>query len=102
MTIKEVMKAIHIKKLRREVEQYKPFTISVCYGLFGFDYKDSGCDIARIMASDIEGAIRKYFRRYERKYKEKSTKHLTYLNETTRNWGRVMVIDSRGYKTYWK
>lgn len=93
------MRARRIKKLRQRITKFKPYAVhwtKVCC-LFGA-YSD--CAVI-VMANSFEMAIKRFVRYEERKYKERSEYH-GCCTETDRNWGRLMVIDERGYKKFYR
>ena len=94
------MKARHIRKLRKIISEFKEFTVSIPVGLFGFD-SDYRCKRI-IRASDEIHAVRRYFKWYYRCYKERCEAHLDYPIECSRQWAKVMVEDSRGYKHFYR
>lgn len=93
------MKARHIKKLRKVVANFKEYTVSHSLGLFG-DFDGGGLCSKDIMASTQRMAVERYLRWYFRCYKQRNRFHTTQIVETTWNWGKFMVVDSKGYSRY--
>lgn len=93
------MKARRIKKLKQRISNFKPYLVcetSILH-LFGV-YEKEG---TTIMADSFEMAITRFIHYDERKYKERSEYHDCYT-ETERKWGKLMVIDERGYKRFYR
>lgn len=93
------MRARRIKKLRNRITKFKPYAVhetSICH-LFG-EYSD--CAVI-VMADSFEMAIKRFVRYDERINKERSEYHDCYT-ETDRRWGKLMVIDERGYKKFYR
>ena len=93
------MKVRHIKKLRKVVANFKEYEVSHSLGLFG-DFDGGGLCSKNIMAITPRMAVEKYQRWYFRHYKHHNKFHTTYIVETTWNWGKFMVVDSKGYSRY--
>ena len=90
------MKARYFRKLRAKVSYYQVIT---SYGLFGdFPSRDFG---NKILAKSFENAIERNNRRYEKKYKQKSN-YTGVCDETTEEWGKVKVVNDKGYKKYFR
>lgn len=92
------MKARQIKKLRQRISKFKPYAVhwtSICH-LFG-EYSDRA---EIVMADSFKMAITRFIHYDERKHKERSEYHDCYT-ETERKWGKLMVIDERGYKKFY-
>ena len=102
-----MIKAKYIKKLRKKVSQFKTYKMRECFGLFGFDYdyatkKDCPYHTDSIIKGlNPEHAILRYFRYYNRKYKIRHKNYAEWMNETTYKWGRFMIEDEKGYRTFW-
>lgn len=47
-----------------------------------------------------EEAVERYLKWYFRKYKCRNRHHTNNLAETSRWWGKFMVVDSKGYSRY--
>jgi hypothetical protein len=94
------MKARHIKKLRKVIANFKEYEVSYSSGLFGdFGVKEGEC-CKKIMARNPQEAIKRYLKWYFRKYKCRNRHHTDNLAETSRWWGKFMVVDSKGYSRY--
>jgi hypothetical protein len=93
------MRARRIKKLRNRISKFKPYL--VCETAFGqlFGVYDKDGEI--IMADSFELARKRFVRYDERYHKERSEYH-NCCTETDRCWGRLMVIDERGYKKFYR
>ena len=61
-------------------------------------YKENDIEIKA--ESEIH-AIKRYFKMYWRKYKQKSDNDKTMIS-TTHRWGTVRVTDSRGFSYYYR
>ena len=93
------MKAKHIKRLRLKIKAFNNYTVVESNRLFGcFEAKDKGVNI---MASNTQHAVRRYMQWYRRSMKQLHNEHFTLLRETTASWGKFLVIDNKGYKTYY-
>lgn len=93
------MKRRDVKKLRKKVANFKEYEVSYSLGLFG-NFYDGGLCCEAIKASNPKEAVERYLRWYFRYYKCRNAFHTNNLVETSWNWGRFMVIDSKGYKRY--
>ena len=93
------MKARRMKKLRQRISKFKPYLVCEVspIHLFGV-YREYG---TTIMADSFELAITRFIHYDEREYKERSEYHYCYT-ETERRWGKLMVIDERGYKKFYR
>jgi hypothetical protein len=93
------MKARRIKKLKNRISKFKPYAVhwTSVFHLFG-EYSD--CSVI-VMADSFKLAITRFIHYEERKYKERSEYHDCY-SETDRKWGKLMVIDERGYKKFYR
>lgn len=95
------MKARDVKRLREQVANFKEYDVSYSSGLFG-DFDDGGLCLEKITASNPRMAVERYLRWYFRYYKRRNQFHTTSLVETSWNWGKFMVVDTRGYKRYFR
>ena len=93
------MKASHIKHLRKAVANFKEYNVSYSLGLFG-DFSGGGLCLKTIKASNPKEAVERYLRWYFRHNKHRNQFHTTNLVETSWNWGKFMVVDSKGYSRY--
>ena len=93
------MKAKDIKRLRAKVSGFKEYEVSYTGGLFG-DWSCGGICSMQIMASNAEEAVQRYLKWYWRTYKNRNPHHTNTLVETTYQWGKFRVEDSRGYTRY--
>ena len=93
------MNARCIKMLRKVVANFKEYEVSHSLGLFG-DFVGGGLCLQIIKASNPKEAVERYLRWYFRYYKQRNKFHTTNLVETSWNWGRFRVEDTRGYVRY--
>jgi hypothetical protein len=93
------MKRRDVMKLRKKVANFKEYEVSYSLGLFG-NFYDGGLCCETVKASNPKEAVERYLRWYFRYYKCRNEFHTNNLVETSYNWGRFMVIDSKGYKRY--
>lgn len=93
------MRARDVKRLRKKVADFKEYTVSYTFGLFG-DFGFEGQCCKKIMASNSQEAVERYLKWYFRKYKCRNMHHTNNLAETSRWWGKFMVVDSRGFSRY--
>ena len=95
------MKARHIGKLRKRIANFREFTVSTSFGLFG-DFDGGGKWQHKVMADTPRVAVSRYLCWYIRKYKELHENFLYGCVETSAKWGRIMVIDTLGYRYYFQ
>lgn len=95
------MKARHIRKARKIIERSEEFTVSVRVGWFDFDDDYNGHKRV-VLALDATQAIRRYFRWWYRHFKEVSKYYSDGSYVCTRDKGRIMVINSKGYKSFYQ
>ena len=88
-----------IERLRKKVAGFKEYDVSYSLGLFG-DFDGGGLCLQAIKASNPREAVERYLRWYFRYYKQRNKFHTTNLVETSWNWGRFRVEDTRGYVRY--
>lgn len=94
------MRAKDVKKLRNKVLSFKQFVVIVSGGAFG--EFDMYYDKKSFNALNPQHAIEKYCKQWRRRNKERfKFKHYD-LVEDTRGFGHFMVIDEKGYKTFWR
>ena len=93
------MIARRIKKLRNRISNFKQYAVyeTAIGSLFG-RYSEYG---TVIMADSFEFARKRFVRYDERRYKEQS--EYKYCNcETERRWGKLLIIDEKGYKKFYR
>lgn len=93
------MKAKGIKRLRKKVANFKEYDVSYSLGLFG-NFDCGGLCLKTIKASNPREAVERYLRWYFRFYKFRNLFHTNNLVETSWNWGKFRVEDTRGYVRY--
>lgn len=94
-----IMGARRIKKLRKRISNFKPYVVyeTAIGHLFG-GYSEYG---KIIMADSFEFARKRFVRYDERRYKERS--EYRYCNcETERRWGKLLIVDEKGYKKFYR
>ena len=98
------MKARTIKKLRKEIKDYKTYKVTESYGLFGDFYCiGSQAPYKIIRAKDEVYAIKRWFKWYERYNKEKSKFHFTTsFEEASSDFAHFKVIDEKGFIKYYR
>ena len=93
------MKARHIRKIRKRVDKFDTYEIHESIGMFGTPYHDT--TEAIVKADSVTMAMRRFFRYYERRYKRYHDDRTTCPSETTREWGRFEVVNTRtGFHHY--
>lgn len=93
------MKAKHISKLRKQITNFKTYTVSASYGLFGnFEY--GGKDKHTVLASNPKHAVERYLRWYYRHFKIQNSHHTNTVVECTNRFGEFKVVASNGYTHY--
>lgn len=95
------MKARHIKKLRKAIENYKEFIVNPSIGIFGEFYLNADGSDFRCKAKDEHHAIRRFLRYYERRHKERHEFFDCLHNETPKRFAQFQVIDEKGFKRYY-
>lgn len=101
------MKARHIKKLRKQIANFKEYKVRQTAGLFGDFFGENRFKIINpdysVKASNHFHALTRFFRFYERKNKMKNEYYSELPKETTHRYGKFMVEDcSTGFKRfYW-
>lgn len=68
--------------------------------LFGFNVLNKGTNERIILAKSKTKALKRYFKIYYRVNKEVH-RFCKVCRETTPQWGEMLVIDDKGYKTYY-
>lgn len=95
------MKAKHIKKLREKIKNFTDFEISETFGLFGAPFGTDSLGTG-IMAENPTGALRRYWKKYARRYKQTCPNYGCLL-ETTSVWGKYRVTNKKtGWKSYFR
>lgn len=92
------MKARHFRKLRKQLlsyQTYKVYPVRNC--LFGFDNNF----VYTFKAKNSIHAVERYMKYYWRKHKQKHSSYQTFYHEVTYDFGRILVIDEKGYKRYY-
>ena len=95
------MKARHIRKLRKKIANFREFTVSTTWNLFG-NFDCGGKRQRKVYADTPRVAVKRYFAWYKRKYKEMHEQSNSLLLATTYRWGKIMVLDSNGYRYYFE
>ena len=95
------MKARHIRKLRKQIQAFKTFRITVTTGLFGDFFFIKENKLHEMKASSEIHAIHRYMRWYFRRYKQRNPHHKDCYIQTTEKFGEVLVINDKGYKRYY-
>ena len=92
------MKARHIRKLRKRILSYHTYKVyPVKHCLFGFDNNF----VYTFKAMNSIHAVERYMKYYWRKNKQKHPSYQTFYHEVTCDWGRILVIEEKGYKRYY-
>ena len=76
-------------------QTYKVYPVQHC--LFGFDNNF----VYTFKAMNSIHAVERYMKYYWRKHKQKHSSYRTFYHEVTSDWGRILVIDEKGYKRYY-
>lgn len=93
------MRARRIKKLKQRISKFKPYLVcekSILH-LFGV-YEKEG----KIIMADSFELARKRFVRYDERIRKERSEYRYCDCETDRQWGKLMVIDERGYKKFYR
>ena len=93
------MRAKYITKLRKRINNYEQFEVSLTLGLFGFPY---GNWKRVILAKNAIHAVKRYIKCYVRYFKRRPIDYSHSIIETTEVWGRFRVIDANGSRIYYK
>ena len=84
----------------------KNYSIRETCGLFGDFFGDNRLSLilsdTKIKANSEEHAIKRYMSNYRRKYKRKNEHERESYDETTSNWGRIMVTNEKGFMSFFK
>lgn len=95
------MKAKHIKKLRSKIRNFIEFEVSESFGFFGRPFGTDSLGYG-IMAANPTGALRRYWKKYARRYKQ-TCPNDGCLTKTTSMWGIYRVTNkTTGRKSYFK
>ena len=93
------MKAKHIRKLRKRINNFGYYTIRESFGLFGdfqgYNRMGFKCHDTKIFAESPTMAIEKYMKIYRRKMKKKNEHECEEYQEVTEDWGRIMVSNEK-------
>jgi hypothetical protein len=92
------MKARHIRKLRKRLQEYQTYRIIPATGIFN-DFDEKNAYI--VQAGGCIHAIERYMKYYWRKHKEKSRYDRGLYHEVTYSSGVLCVINEKGYKRYY-
>lgn len=93
------MKSRHIKNLRLKIRLFESFKVKESDGLFGDFYGNINREV-EIKAGSREQAVKRYFRWYFRRYKELSDND-NQMQETKHRYGKIRVVDSKGFSHYY-
>ena len=104
------MKAKTIKKLRKQIKEYRYFKVAQSFEPFGnfyipFKYTSGGlkADYKTINAKDSEHAIQRYFKWYYRHNKKQSEYYYsTNFRECSSMFAKFKIIDEKGFTLYYK
>lgn len=91
------MKARHIRKLRKRLQEYQTYIVIPATSMGCFDKKYSYI----VKAGWYIHAIERYMKYYWRKHKEKSRYYRDTYHEVTSSGGVLCVISEKGYKRYY-
>lgn len=95
------MKAKHIRKLREKIKKFHPYVIHEAKYLFGHPYSEEKEPIIYSKPGDGVGAVERYCRWYERKYKKLHPNFSRCFIVTTCNNGTFEAVDlETDYKHY--
>lgn len=92
------MKARHIRKLRKRLQEYQTYCVIPATGIF-YDFDKKYAYVVK--ASGCIHAIERYMKYYWRKHKEKSIYDRNLYHEVTSSSGVLCVINEKGYKRYY-
>ena len=93
------MKARHIRKIRKRVAMFDTYEIHEAVGMFGGPYHAT--TEATVTAGNTVEVMRRFFRYYRRHYKRIHDDYTSESVETTRQWGRFEVVNTRtGFHHY--
>ena len=92
------MKARHIRKLRKRLQEYKTYRVIPANHIFG-EFNEKNAYVVK--AGWYIHAIERYMRYYWRKHKEKSRYYRDTYHEVTSSYGVLCVINEKGYKRYY-
>ena len=90
-------------KIKENSKCNKKFSLRIYLvrpSLYGFGtFYDSDYHI--FIARSPKKAIKRYFKWYERRWKQKSNQSIYRLIETSEQWGRIEVIDCTGFRKFY-
>lgn len=99
------MKAKQIRKLRKRIGKLQTYTIRETASLFGDFFGNNRMGLimhdTKINASSSIRALEIYMKKYRKVHKQKNNYEREDYDETTEKWGRLMVIDSIGFKRFY-
>ena len=100
------MKARRIKRLRRKIKKVQDYTIRETVGLFGdFFGNNRMCFVksdTTISASNPKRAIKIYMKQYRKEHKMRNKHESNSYEETTHDWGHIMVMDESGFMRFYR
>lgn len=93
------MKAKHLRKLRKRISTFDTYLIRQSANGFG-DFCGNNrlglvMDDYYVTADSYELALKRFFRKYERRFKRRHDNYTTEPVETTMRWGRMLVKNQR-------
>ena len=95
-----------IKKIRERIKRVQTYSVRESADLFGDFHGFNRIGLIKkdvyVSASSPKRAVIIYMRRYRLHMKLKHNFERSYYNETSQMWGRIMVTDEKGFKTFWK
>lgn len=91
------MKARHIRKLRKRLQEYQTYIVIPATSMGCFDKKYSYI----VKSGGFIHAIERYMKYYYRKNKEKSPYYSVIYDEIRASLSVICVIDEKGYKRYY-
>lgn len=86
-----------VKILRKRIKSYKTYIVRT------ITISRTEVDEHIVKAKDILDALNRYLKWYERKYKCKQPDISIngWISETTSKYGKIVVIDDKGFKRYY-
>ncbi|MBO7696427.1 MAG: hypothetical protein J6T10_27630 [Methanobrevibacter sp.] len=93
---------ISFKSLFRKSRKWHRYSIAQTSRMFGFfSWEENYTFKYKPLAENAEHAMKRYFRWYQKHYKERAKGSLASLRETTYDWATYLVTDlTTGDKTY--
>jgi acyl-coenzyme A synthetase/AMP-(fatty) acid ligase len=92
------MKARHIRKLRKRLQEYQTYMVIPSTGIF-YEFKKENAYVVK--ASGCIHAIERYMKHYWRKHKRRSEYYRGLYHERSYVCSNLCVIDEKGYKRYY-